>query len=132
MTDQKEKDFLKLTYNFMYCLAETMKDTQIDKEDVLDSKKTMTKILFSTLTSHFAIEGRINFRYTREEKEKTCLICNKDFIINEVCRTQTCEHLFHAKCICKHIKESKQEKCPLCNKEITDFLLPLEKDASYL
>lgn len=102
------KDFDKTLYSFVHCLADDMQNYKLDEKDNVNGTKLMMNILMSSLTSQLAISGEINFRYTGLEFQKKCLICNQNFKKDQICRTPTCEHLFHAKCICGLIKETKK------------------------
>jgi hypothetical protein len=54
-----------------------------------------------------------------------CMICEKEFKYGDLCRKQTCEHLFHAFCICNVLNSQVEQRCPICSKEIPDLIPPL-------
>jgi len=122
-----DKESVKMLAEFQLCCYDVMKYI-----DIHESNYRM-KILFEAFVQLVSIRSGMNFRYglTNIEKYKDvkkCLICNKNFENIDVCRTPSCEHLFHATCICSlENKETKELKCPICKTNIDDYLLPFDK-----
>jgi len=104
---------------FVLCYLDEIKrldDSEFD-EYLKDSKKHNIKALGAAFINYTKMKAGINFRYGLSKcKIKTCLICNKDFTDLDICRTPSCEHLFHSVCICNlEDKNTKELKCPICN-----------------
>ncbi len=91
-------------------------------KDSVTDETYMMKLFVDTFTSYLAVESNINFRY-RDNKKDICLMCEKVILYDEICRTpgvslDTCQHLFHANCICKYLNENKVQNCKFCNKKV--------------
>lgn len=87
--------------------------------------KLLGSLFMNTLLGYIGVNSGINFRWKADihfEKYGVswCSICKDRFKVNDLCRTPSCKHLFHAKCICRLEKENTQLKCPICLKPVID------------
>jgi len=126
----------KIILDLMKCMAESMienKDLIANTNSILnpeEDKKNLFKIIGSGFVSYAGIAGKINFRYIEKDLKESCNICKKEFKTDDICRNRTinsCNCLFHAKCICSYLNENNTDICPICNLKVEDQLLDLEK-----
>lgn len=115
------RDLLEFGLSYLDELKENNKEYDIYLEN---NKEYHMKIIYNSLIRFIGIKSKINFRYglssaITTKLAETCLICKEDFKDIDVCRTPSCEHLFHSICICSlENKETGELKCPICEMEI--------------
>lgn len=115
-TDVKS-EILEMGLSFIEVL-EYRKTDIVNAVDPKEASKIYLKTAFETMMTYMSSKIGINFRYKSTLGSETCLICQKEFEYGDLCRKQTCEHLFHAFCICNLINNQVDQKCPICLSEI--------------
>ena len=85
--------------NFQSFIYENLKDVKIG-------------ISLSKLISNSEINI---FQNVKNNNHSLCVICQDDFLANDIVRIFKCKHLFHINCIERWLCENK--KCPLCKEE---------------
>jgi hypothetical protein len=129
----------KIILDLMKCMVESMienKDLIGTTNNILspeEDKKNLLKVIGSGLVSYVGIVGKINFRYIEKDLKESCNICKKEFKNDDICRSinsiqqNSCNCLFHSKCICSYLNENNTDICHICNLKVEDKLLDLEK-----
>lgn len=115
---------LKIMAEIYLCYLDEMKRSNDTYDIFPDNKIFHIKALGDALINYTGMKAGINFRYGLSNYTiETCLICNRDFTDLDVCRTPSCEHLFHSVCICNlEDKNTKELKCPICNAIIPSLI----------